>query len=159
VTFVRALIVLVLAFVLAAFLPAPPADGTDGTVQTIWYVDQTDRDEWPVVLAARAWNANGEVQLVRTTSCADLSPCYVVHEQRLERGVAGLAYVSSIGGQVLLARAYDDEPWRMQREITCHELGHALGLRHYPRSCMSDYASGRYPVPTEADLERVRELW
>jgi hypothetical protein len=156
---IRPLIVLVLAFVLAAFLPAPPADGTDGTVQTIYYVDQTERDEWPVVLAARSWNANGEVRLVRTASCVDLSPCYVVQEERLQRGVAGLAYVSSIGGKVLLARAYDDDGWRLQREIVCHELGHALGLPHYRRSCMSDYATGRYPVPTEADLERVRGLW
>jgi hypothetical protein len=134
--------------------------GAAGAGSAIFYTDTTGKP-WPVPTTARAWNANGDVQLVRVQSCAGYTPCYDVVRVDLGSGeIAGTAEVSSLGGRVELNTEYESLPWKWRREIVCHELGHVLGLGHSQgQSCMNEVANGLWPWPQPADLAGVRALW
>lgn len=160
----KRLIALAVIGLLATALGMGLLAGKANASSVIFYTDTTGKP-WPVPTTARAWNANGDVYLVRVKSCIGYTPCYDIMRgdpgtTRDGSTVMGMTWRSSLGGMVILNTAYEYLPWRDRRQAVCHELGHVLGLDDdiQDQTCVMSI-DGLTPWPTPADLDRVRALW
>jgi hypothetical protein len=138
---------------LAAPAGAAPADPGRAQAETVhtWgsstvCVESHVGAEWDVRGAIRRWNhLDGGPTFVLHSSCADYVGTVTVHYESINNRFTGWSkwYWNAKGDLVhadvtvnpLRIRAFASENQSCQRKHTItHEFGHALGLRHYPRS-------------------------
>ena len=145
------------------------ASGPDGTGlhwlmrpgQHTLVVDVVDSTgwSWPVRAASGDWTTP-HVRYSYAPSCRAGVPCVEVHEGAYgPTGWSGLTTATSGQMQTFTGSVQIqlNDSYRMsaaeRRAVTCHELGHALGLDHDPRtdSCLQSIPHALHPDAT--DLE------
>ena len=126
-------------------------------------VDKTG-DAWPVQAASSGW-ATAHVRYAYVSSCRAGVPCVVVREGSYGRtgwngmttAVAGQMFTFTSPVQIQLNDSYGLSASE-HRAVTCHELGHALGLDHDNRasSCLQPVAQAAGPDSLDrAQLEQL----
>ena len=155
--------------------PARTAATADGTElswlllpsQRTLVVDVVDKtgDAWPVQAASSGW-ATAHVRYAYVSSCRAGVPCVVVREgsygrtgwNGLTTAVAGQMFTFTSPVQIQLNDSYGLSASE-HRAVTCHELGHALGLDHDNRasSCLQPVAQAARP--DSLDRARLEQLY
>jgi hypothetical protein len=113
---------------------------------------------WPVKAAAARWSKGGVDVRYTSTGCPKDVQCVVIRQSELNDPTVGLT-ATSVAGSVIKASSItldttfgrkNSAPRR--QNVVCHEMGHALGLKHRDTtsSCMNPYVtSERYPDATD----------
>lgn len=124
-------------------------------------------------LAALTWNLATTALNVGFGQCDSDSDTVTLANGSLDSGVLGNAKWATSGGTIVSARIlFDDSQIAMWsggssmedawRGVTCHEMGHALGLAGHsedPDSCMQTGKSTPTLTPAESDMEMIRSLY
>lgn len=121
---------------------------------------------WPVRAAAERWDDGNPVDFRYTTrGCPAKSQCVIVRQKELASPTVGVTSIGRIGTNIRSVTIVLDSTFgrtntvAKRRNVTCHELGHALGLKHRTAksSCLTSYVStAAYPDRTDIkDLNRM----
>lgn len=133
---------------------------------TIWFVDYTD-SSWPVTAAADEWDRSSKLTAGRRASCPHAGdycpPVYQVPSNPYWFGLTTYQ-LNSAGTHISRYNFYlqlsNSAPLPTRGTIACHELGHALGLKHRQPSQSCMYPSSLYelfyPLPDSHDFN---QLW
>lgn len=114
----------------------------------VYWADDTG-PEWPVLSQAAAWDKSGHIDgMYRSSSAACTSGhCVTVREAPLGScsGTVGNTKFKAYSGGHFIPKSVDirvDQDCSglsstRRRELTCHEMGHSIGLAHRPASSSS----------------------
>jgi len=122
---------------------------------------------WPVKAAAAQWSRGGAVDVRYTsTGCPKNVQCVTVRQSELKDPTVGVTATSSVGSDIKSSSITLDTTFgsknsaARRQNVVCHEMGHALGLKHQATtsSCMNPYVtSERYPDAT--DLKTLTTMY
>ena len=122
---------------------------------------------WPVYKAAERWdNGNPVDYRYTTTGCPADSQCVIVKQAELAAPAVGVTTIARVGTEIKSATIVLDTTFgstnssARRRNVTCHELGHALGLKHRSETttCLtSNVTSKRYPDAT--DIKNLNDMY
>jgi hypothetical protein len=123
-------------------------------------VKKTDGTQvWPVKTVAARWSKSNPVEFRYTSKgCPANVQCVTVKQAELADPTVGLAETASAGvdiksSKITLDTSFGKKNSAARRQnVVCHELGHALGLKHRTTkdSCMyASVTSERYPDKTD----------
>jgi len=122
---------------------------------------------WPVKAAAERWDNDNPVDFRYTTKgCPANSQCVIVRQKELAAPAVGTTLLSRVGTDIKSVTIYLDTTFgrtnssAKRRNVTCHELGHSLGLKHRnaKTTCLTSYANTvKYPDAT--DIKNLRTMY
>ena len=122
---------------------------------------------WPVYAAAERWDNDNPVNFRYTTkSCPRGSQCVTVRQSELPAPAAGTTTTVSVGDDIRSSKVVLDttfgrtSSYSRRRNVVCHELGHALGLKHRSSSssCLtSSVTTQRHPDAT--DIKNLKIMY
>jgi hypothetical protein len=122
---------------------------------------------WPVKAAAARWSKGGAVDVRYTsTGCPKDVQCVIIRQSELDDPTVGLTATSVVGPVIKASNITLDTTFgrknsaARRQNVVCHEMGHALGLKHQATttSCMNPYVtSERYPNAT--DLKTLTTMY
>lgn len=122
---------------------------------------------WPVSLAAERWDNGNPVDFRYTTKpCPKDTQCVTVRQAELPSPTVGVTAISRVGTDIKAATITLDTTFgrtntsARRRNVVCHELGHALGLKHRTATstCLTSYAaSQQYPDAT--DIKNLNAMY
>jgi hypothetical protein len=122
---------------------------------------------WPVKAAAERWDNGNPVDFRYTTKgCPAKSQCVIVRQKELAAPAVGVTMIGRVGTDIKSVTIYLDTTFgrknssAKRRNVTCHELGHALGLKHRSAktTCLTSYANTvKYPDAT--DIKNLRTMY
>lgn len=121
---------------------------------------------WPVKAAAERWSAGNPVDFrYTTTGCPKNSQCVVVKQSELAAPTVGVTSIATVGTDIKAVTIVLDTTFgrinsaAKRRNVTCHELGHSLGLKHRTSgSCMVSYVTTtQYPDAT--DIKNLNTMY
>ena len=121
---------------------------------------------WPVKAAAARWSKGNPVDIrYTTTSCPANVQCVTIRQSELADPTVGLTTTATAGADIKASNVTLDTTFgrknsaARRQNVVCHELGHALGLKHQATtcSCMNSYVtSERYPDAT--DIKNLKTM-
>ncbi|HSU36856.1 MAG TPA: matrixin family metalloprotease [Propionibacteriaceae bacterium] len=124
------------------------------------HIDKKDGSPvWPVYKAAERWDNGNPVNYRYTTKgCPAESQCVIVKQAELASPTVGVTTIARVGTEIKAVTIVLDTTFgrtntsAKRRNVTCHELGHALGLKHRSETttCLTSAAtSKKYPDATD----------
>lgn len=125
-------------------------------------IDQTG-GRFPVTQAVHAWNGTGKIHIVMTDRCAPGRGC--IHVRLREMRYLGVSTLYRDGrGHLSAVEVALSSTRRMSASkrlsVTCHEIGHALGLGHREASQSCLVNSSRFPPrPDEHDRAELASVY
>lgn len=143
---------------------APTAAAAPAAHAQAVYVEDHTGPKWPVKEATAQWRRTVKGLDLRYGKCPAKSTCIRVRECTEAEAVASMDGDSMAVGRttpkdgyadVCLGTGPDDTYLGdLGMTITCHELGHGLGLEHNADadSCMTEYAEDGAPHPGKRDI-------
>lgn len=125
---------------------------------SVFLVDQT-QGRFPVRDAVHRWNGTGAIHVVMTDQCPASRGCIVVQPRAMR--YLGLTTLHNDGEHITRAVASLSTTRSMspakRASITCHELGHALGLGHRQVTSSCLFNGNQFPGrPDRHDLDQLR---
>lgn len=124
---------------------------------------------WAVSAAAERWDDNNPVDFRYTTKpCPKDSQCVIVKQAELRAPAVGSTSIATAGTDIKAVTVVLDTSYgrtkssAQRRSLVCHELGHALGLKHRDAktTCLTSYAgTTRYPDATDIKNLNVMYGW
>ena len=132
------------------------------------HIDKKDGSPvWPVYNAAERWDNGNPVDYRYTTKgCPAESQCVIVRQAELAAPAVGVTTIARVGTDIKTVTIVLDTTFgrtnssAKRRNVTCHELGHALGLKHRSETttCLtSNVTSTRYPDAT--DIQNLNAMY
>jgi hypothetical protein len=122
---------------------------------------------WPVKAAAERWDNDNPVDFrYTTTGCPKDSQCVIVKQSELAAPAVGVASIATVGTDIKAVTIVLDTTFgrtntsAKRRNVTCHELGHSLGLQHRTAdsSCLVSYVTTtKYPDST--DIKNLNTMY
>jgi hypothetical protein len=118
--------------------------------------------------AARRWNKMSDVVTLSRVNgsnvCNPVRRKIAVCSGNFGQGWAGLTEVAQDGPHVVWALIrLDNSAAVAARAVSCHELGHALGLAHRPQSettsCMTSSVGAAQTRPDRHDIRTLRRIY
>ncbi len=122
---------------------------------------------WPVSAAAERWDDGNPIDFVYTTkSCPAGAQCVTVRQAELAAPTVGVTATSRVGTDIKAVTITLDTTFgrtnssARRRNVTCHELGHSLGLGHRSSksSCLTSYAATQM-YPDATDIKNLNTLY
>ena len=114
---------------------------------------------WPVYAAAERWDDKNPVDFRYTThGCPSGFQCVAVRQSELAPPAVGVTSIGRVGASIRSVSIVLDTTFgrrnssARRRNVVCHELGHALGLKHRTAttSCLTSYVTTqKYPDATD----------
>lgn len=114
---------------------------------------------WPVKTVAARWSKDNPVEFRYTSKgCPANVQCVTVKQSELPDPAVGLATTGSVGADITSSAITLDTTFgrknsaARRQNVVCHEMGHALGLKHRTTkdTCMYAYVtSERHPDKTD----------
>lgn len=144
---------------------------TDPVIYVYDMTSQIDKKDgspvWPVYKAAERWDNGSPVDYRYTTKeCPAESQCVIVKQAELAAPTVGVTTIARVGTDIKAVTVVLDTTFgrtnssAKRRNVTCHELGHALGLKHRSETstCLtSNVTSKRYPDAT--DIKNLNAMY
>lgn len=122
---------------------------------------------WPVKAAAERWDNGNPVDFrYTTTGCPQNAQCVIVKQAELSSPTVGVTSIARVGTDIKAVTIVLDTTFgktntaAKRRNVTCHELGHSLGLQHRSSSssCLTSYVTKtRYPDAT--DIKNLKIMY
>jgi hypothetical protein len=122
---------------------------------------------WPVKAAAAEWAKGNPVDFrYTTTGCPKNSQCVIIKQSELASPTVGVTSIATVGTDIKAVTIVLDTTFgrtnsaTKRRNVTCHELGHSLGLKHRTASssCLVSYVTtAKYPDST--DLKNLNTMY
>jgi Matrixin len=122
---------------------------------------------WAVNAAAARWAGNNPVDFRYTThGCPSGSQCVTVRQSELASPAVGVTSIGRVGASIRSVTIVLDTTFgrtnssARRRNVVCHELGHALGLKHRTAttSCLTSYVTAqKYPDAT--DIKNLNTMY
>lgn len=159
----------------SSFATAAPAVSLVSWPQNVVYVYDTTAavkkadgtQTWPVKAAAARWSKGNPVDIRYTsTGCPANVQCVTIRQSELADPTVGLTTTTTGGGVIKTSNVTLDTTFgrknsaARRQNVVCHEMGHALGLKHQATtsSCMNSYVtSERYPNAT--DIKNLKTMY
>lgn len=122
---------------------------------------------WPVSAAAERWDNDNPVDFRYTTMpCPAGSQCVTVRQSELATPTVGVTAISRVGASIKSVTVTLDTTFgrtntnARRRNVVCHELGHALGLKHRSATstCLTSYAAEQQ-YPDATDVKNLNTLY
>ena len=122
---------------------------------------------WPVKAAADRWDNDNPVEFRYTTQrCPAGSQCVTVRQSELAAPTVGVTTTSRVGADIRSATIVLDTTFgrtntsARRRNVVCHELGHALGLKHRTAttSCLTSYVTTTL-YPDATDIKSLNTMY
>jgi len=131
-------------------------------------IDKKDGSSvWPVYKAAERWDNGNPVDYRYTPrGCPAESQCVIVKQAELAAPTVGVTTIARLGTEIKAVTVVLDTTFGRtsssaeRRNVTCHELGHALGLKHRieTSTCLTSNAtSKKYPDAT--DIKNLDDMY
>jgi hypothetical protein len=137
----------------------------DARQVTVWFErTHVSSTNWAYVKSAAArWGKSDRIAIRLTTRCPHRNYCVKVYEGRWPSSRAGVAVLNydPASGYAWYGSIRLNDLWltsaAARRKVTCHEMGHALGLDHRydGHSCMRDGFGTMHGAPDGADYARL----
>ncbi|RNL78454.1 hypothetical protein EFL95_04985 [Nocardioides marmorisolisilvae] len=141
----------------------------------VYWADLTG-PEWPVYSAAIEWDRSTRLDAVYVgagSSCPSTPHCVTVRQTALGTSCSGtlgqtnVSYYSATGHletstRVDLSSACSTSSASKRRTITCHELGHSIGMdeqRTADDSCMVDPYVTPHTLPSAHDFQSIATVY
>lgn len=157
------------AFFFLAFPTASPADATPYRwAESVVYIENHASSKWQVRQAARNLSKGSSLTLRVVGQCPPDKPCVRVYDVNNIPGTTiGLTSSRSSDGHTVDASVYLENRWsqkanrKQRRGLTCHELGHAVGLPHTNKrnTCMKPGAWKKRPAHISKSERRKLDRW
>ena len=122
---------------------------------------------WPVKAAAERWDDGNPVDFrYTTTGCPKNAQCVIVKQSELAAPAVGVTSIGRVGTDIKSVTIVLDTTFgrtngsAKRRNVTCHELGHSLGLQHRTAksTCLTSYVSSvKYPDAT--DIKNLNTMY
>lgn len=122
---------------------------------------------WPVSAAAERWDDGNPVDFRYTTKpCPKGSQCVTVRQSELAAPTVGVTAIGRVGTDIRSATVTLDATFgrtntnARRRNVVCHELGHALGLKHRTATstCLTSYAAEQQ-YPDATDVKNLNTMY
>lgn len=130
-------------------------------------VKKDGKQVWPVEAAAERWSKGNPVDLRYTTKgCPANVQCVTITQAKVKAPAVGVTATAFVGADIkssniTLDKSFGSKNSAARRQnVVCHEMGHALGLKHQATttSCMNSYVtSTRYPNAT--DIKNLNTMY
>ncbi len=157
------------AFFFLVFPTASPADATPYRwEESVVYVENHASAKWQVRRAANNLSKGSSLTLRVVGQCPPSSPCIRVYDTyNIPGSTIGRTSSRSSDGHTVDATVYLENKWaqkanrKQRRGLTCHELGHAVGLQHSSRgnTCMKQGAWKKRPAKISKSERRTLDRW
>lgn len=122
---------------------------------------------WPVSAAAERWDNDNPVDFRYTTKpCPKGSQCVTVRQAELASPTVGVTAIGRVGADIKSVTVTLDTTFgrtntsARRRNVVCHELGHALGLKHRTATstCLTSYAATQQ-YPDATDIKNLNTMY
>lgn len=122
---------------------------------------------WPIRAAAERWDDGNPVDFRYTTQgCPAKSQCVIVRQKELASPTVGVTTIARLGTDIKTVTIVLDTTFgrtnsaAKRRNVTCHELGHSLGLKHRAArsTCLTSYVS-TVTTPDSTDIKTLNMMY
>ena len=154
---------------------AQAAPSTNAWVEDVVYVyDMTSKIDkldgspvWPVYKAAERWDNDNPIDYRYTTkACPADAQCVTVKQAELAAPTVGVTTIARVGTDIKAVTVVLDTTFgrtnssAKRRNVTCHELGHALGLKHRTETttCLTSNATSKQ-YPDATDIKNLNDTY
>jgi len=163
------------SFGVSGVITAQAATSSNAWVEDVVYVYDmtTDIDMkdgspvWPVYKAAERWDNGNPIDYRYTTkACPADSHCVTVEQAELAAPTVGVTTTARVGTDIKAVTVVLDTTFgrtnssAKRRNVTCHELGHALGLTHRSETttCLTSNATSKQ-YPDATDIKNLNDMY